>query len=179
MRILLHLFVILISLVASSASTIAGTTLSATVPAALESTANQELALTLTASGVQIYKCRAVPGEPKKFEWNFLAPEAELFDEQQHKVGRHYSGPTWELTDGGKVIGRIKAKADAPDGKGVPWLLLDAVQASGVIMGKVVSIQRVDTVGGKPPDEPADASKVGQERQVKYTATYKFYVPKQ
>ncbi len=140
--------------------------------------ANQTLALTLTAKGVQIYECRAFPGDPTKFEWAFKAPEADLFDAQGHKVGRHYAGPTWELTDGGKVVGKLKAKADAPDGKGVPWLLLDATQASGTTLGKVQSIQRVDTVGGKAPTESADATKAGQEKRVDYTATYKFYAAK-
>ncbi len=138
----------------------------------------QTLALTLTAKGVQIYECRAVANEPSKFEWVFKAPEADLFDAQGQKVGRHYAGPTWELTDGSKVVGKLKAKADAPDGKGVPWLLLDAAQGNGTVMGKVQSIQRVETVGGKIPADPADATKVGQEKRVDYTATYKFYVAK-
>ena len=117
-------------------------------------------------------------GEQAKFEWAFKAPEADLFDAQGHKVGRHYGGPTWEVADG-KVIGRVKAKADAPDRQGIPWLLLDAVQASGSgILGKVQSIQRVNTFGGKPPAEKADQSKVGQVIRVDYTATYRFFAAK-
>ena len=149
-----------------------------TVPANLEAPANQSLALVLTAQGVQIYECRPVPGEPAKFEWAFKAPEADLFDADGRQVGRHYAGPTWELNDG-KVIGRVKAKADAPDGQGIPWLLLDAAQASGSgVLGKVQSIQRVNTFGGKPPAEKADQSKAGQVIRVDYTATYRFYVAK-
>jgi hypothetical protein len=159
-------------------SALRGTANSATVPADIEASANQELALTLTARGVQIYKRQPMRGESMKFEWVFQAPEAELFDVQGRKVGRHFAGPTWELTDGGKVIGRVKAKVDAPDGKGIPWLLLDAVEVNGPIMGKVRSIQRIDTVGGRAPADSADASKVGQEKRVQYTATYKFYVEK-
>ena len=153
-----------------------------TVPANLAAPADQTLALTLTARGVQIYECRAVAGEPGKFEWAFRAPEADLFDPQGKKVGRHYGGPTWELTegDGGKVVGRVKAKAEAPDGAGIPWLLLDAVPASGTgVLGGVKSIQRLDTVGGQAPaDEPAEQARVGQRRRVDYTATYRFYVAK-
>ncbi len=130
----------------------------------------------LTAKGVQVYECRALAGEPGKFEWAFKAPEAELFDAQGHKVGRHYAGPTWELTDSGKVVGKLKAKADAPDGKGVPWLLLDVASHEGTgVMAKVQSIQRVGTVGGKTPVEAADQTKAGQERRVEYSATYVFY----
>jgi hypothetical protein len=113
-----------------------------------------------------------------KFEWTLKGPAADLFDAQGRKVGRHFAGPTWELNDGGKVIGRVKAKADAPNGKGIPWLLLDAVQASGAVMGKVQSIQRLDTVGGKAPAQSTDANDLGKEKQVEYTATYKFYVAK-
>jgi hypothetical protein len=148
-------------------------------PANLEVSANQVLALVLTARGVQIYECRPVPGESAKFEWAFKAPEADLFDAQGRKVGRHSAGPTWELADGGKVVGRVKAKADAPDGQGIPWLLLEAVESrGGGTMGRVQSIQRVGTVGGKAPVEPAEQVRVGQESRVEYTATYKFYVAK-
>jgi len=178
MKILPRLCPILLCLFSLLQVTLADTTASPAVPANVETAANQALAITLIGRGVQIYKCSAVPGMANKFEWVFTAPEADLFDVQGRKVGRHFGGPTWELNDGGKVIGRLKAKADAPDGKGVPWLLLDAVQASGPIMGKVQSIQRIETVGGKPPADSADESKLGQEKRVEYTATYKFYVAK-
>jgi Protein of unknown function (DUF3455) len=148
------------------------------IPAVLEVPSNQVLALTLTGKGVQIYEWRAVTNLANKFAWELKGPEADLFDASGKKVGRHFAGPTWELTDGGKVIGRLKAKAEAPDGKGIPWLLLDAVQASGAVMGKVKSIQRVDTVGGKAPAAPADVAKLGVEEKVEYMSTYKFYVDK-
>jgi Protein of unknown function (DUF3455) len=144
----------------------------------LEPPPNQVVTLTLIGRGVQIYKCAAVSGASDKFEWVLKGPEADLFDNDGHKVGRHFAGPTWELNDGGKVVGHVKAKADAPDGKSIPWLLLDAIQASGTIMCNVQSIQRVDTVGGKAPVVPADAGDLGQEKRVEYSATYKFYSAK-
>jgi len=162
-------------LVSSPLAYAASSSTSGTVPDKIEVPANQELTLTLTAQGVQIYKCQAVPGETDKYEWMFQAPEADLYDAKGHKVGRHFAGPTWELNDGDKVVGRVRAKADAPNGKGVPWLLLDAVKASGATLGKVQSIQRVNTIGGKAPSN-ADAEKLGKEEKVKYSATYKFYV---
>ena len=148
------------------------------VPAALEAPADQSLALTLTAKGVQIYECRPSPTDPARFEWVFKAPEADLFDAQGRKVGRHFAGPTWELTEGGKVVGKVKAKADAPDGRGVPWLLLEATEASGTVMGKVRSIQRVDTAGGIAPAAKPGPDQTGKQLRVDYTATYKFYVAK-
>ena len=148
-------------------------------PASLAVPANQEPALVLTAKGVQIYECRAAAGDANKFEWVFKAPEAELFDASGKKVGRHYAGPTWELTAGGKVVGKVKAKADAPDGKGVAWLLLDVAERDGGgVLANVQSIQRVATVGGKPPTEAANESQVGQEKRVEYSATYIFYTEK-
>ena len=149
------------------------------IPPALAAPADQQPALVLNAKGVQIYECRAVAGETGKYEWAFKAPEADLFDEQGYKVGHHSAGPTWESTDGGKVVGKLKAKADAPDGKGIPWLLLEAAESTGSgVLGKVRWVQRVSTVGGKAPTEAADASKAGQERRVDYTAIYVFYVAK-
>lgn len=147
---------------------------------ALAPPADRQRALVLHAKGVQIYEFRAVPGEPGRYEWVFKAPEADLYiEEGDDKVGRHYAGPTWELSDGGKVVGKLKLKADAPDGKGIPWLLLEATEASGPgVLGKARWVQRIFMMGGQSPQEPADASKVGQERRVSYFAFYVFYVAK-
>ena len=154
------------------------------VPAELAVPSDQQPVGTYAAKGVQIYECRAVADQPGKYEWAFKAPEAELFDAQGHAAGKHYVGPTWEFTRNGKVagkvVGKVKAKADAPDGRGIPWLLLEVVEQGdgNAMMVKMDSIQRLNTVGGKPPTEPATQSNVGQERRVDYTATYVFYAPK-
>jgi hypothetical protein len=175
MKTLSRCSLIMLCLFAFSHEALADTPPSPTIPASLSVPSNQALRITLTGRGVQIYKCSAVPGSANKFEWTLKGPKADLFDADGRKVGHHFAGPTWELDDGGKVIGRVKTKVAAPDSKGIPWLLLDVVEASGTIMGKVQSIQRIDTVGGKEPAEPAEASNSGQEKQVEYSATYKFY----
>ena len=157
-------------------ATLASAISTATIPAVLAVPADQTLTLTLTAQGVQIYKCLPVAGNPSRYEWAFQAPEADLFDARGQKVGHHFAGPTWELAAGGKVVGHVKAKANSPDGKGVPWLLLEAVPGSAT--GGLVNVQtirRIDTNGGQPPVEPADASKANQEARTKYTAAYQFY----
>jgi hypothetical protein len=149
----------------------------AATPVNLAVPAGQSLALTLFAKGVQIYECRPVAHDPTRFEWVFRAPEADLYDAHGLKVGRHFAGPTWELESGGKVVGKVVAKADAPDGRGVPWLLLEAVESSGGgLLARVRSIQRLNTVGGQAPGAPPNASSVGQETRVAYTATYTFFV---
>ncbi len=56
-------------------------------------------------------------------------------------------------------------------------LLLEASGNEGFgALGKVQSIQRLATVGGKPSTEAVDQSKAGPERRVECTATYVFYV---
>jgi hypothetical protein len=50
---------------------------------------------TVTARGVQIYECRA-RGDSTGAEWAFVAPEADLYDEQGRPAGKHYAGPSWD-----------------------------------------------------------------------------------
>jgi len=138
--------------------------------------ADQALVFELAASGVQIYDCKASKDDSKKFEWVFRAPEAELFDSNGKKVGRHYGGPTWEASDGSKVVGEVVAKNDAPDANAIPWLLLKAkANAGNGRFGRVSSIQRVATVGGKAPVKGCSDFQLGAEARTPYKATYNFY----
>jgi hypothetical protein len=148
-------------------------------PDAIKAPATDVVAFALNAKGVQIYECRAKKDDPTKFEWVFKAPEADLFDAQGKKVGRHYGGPTWESNDGSKVVGEVKGKADAKDPTGVPWLLLNAKshEGSGAFAG-VTSIQRVNTVGGKAPANGCDQTTAGKELRAPYSAVYYFYTRK-
>ena len=58
------------------------------------------------AEGAQIYVCKAKADDPDRLEWVLKGPDADLFDEQGGRIGRHFAGPTWEaLDDGSKVIG--------------------------------------------------------------------------
>ena len=75
------------------------------VPEALRAPADQVLAFELRATGVQIYECRARKEDPAQFEWIFKAPEADLFDVSGQRVAKHYGGPTWESSDGSRVVG--------------------------------------------------------------------------
>jgi Protein of unknown function (DUF3455) len=150
----------------------------ASIPDAIKAPANQKLVHTYSAKGVQIYECRAKKDDPAQFEWTLKAPEADLFDASGKKVGRHYGGPTWESLDGSKVVGEVKGKLDSPDGS-IPWLLLAAKTAEGSgAFGKVTSIQRISTEGGKAPAGGCDAAHSGEELRVNYNATYLFYVAK-
>ena len=149
---------------------LAGCASSFSVPDSLKPAAGESLALVVPAQGDQIYECRAG-------KWAFVAPEAELFNRAGKKIGRHYAGPHWESLDGSRIVGAVKARADAPRAGDIPWLLLSAksVGAEGAF-SKVTSIQRVTTLGGSAPIEPC--SQDGRRVRVPYTADYYFFTAK-
>jgi hypothetical protein len=147
---------------------------SPTVPAELQVPGGTAPKLHLFGRGVQIYSCAATP--MGGYAWTFSAPEAELFDDKQTQQGKHYGGPTWELNDGSKVVGKVLANVTAPAADAVPWLLLQVVSNSGTgVLADAQYIQRLDTVGGKAPASGCDATTAGQEARVAYTADYYFW----
>lgn len=150
-----------------------------TVPEKLKPGANESLAMIVPAKGVQLYECRARRDQVGGFEWAFVAPEAELFDSRGRKIGQHYAGPHWESTDGSKILGTLKERADAPVAGAIPWLLLAAksVGPEGSF-SKVTSIQRVNTVGGVAPRSDCSQATAGTPARVDYTADYYFFTAK-
>ncbi|MES2562697.1 MAG: DUF3455 domain-containing protein [Pseudomonadota bacterium] len=150
------------------------------VPEPLKPGANEMLAMIVPANGVQIYECRAAKDRSAEYEWAFVAPEAELFDTSGKKIGRHYAGPHWEASDGSKFIGTMKARADAPAVRAIPWLLLAAqpVAADGSF-GNVTSVQRVNTVGGAAPAAGCSQATAGKRARVDYTADYYFFTTRE
>lgn len=146
------------------------------IPDGLRPPAGQVLALAARAAGVQIYECKAAKENPAQFSWTLKAPEADLKDLSGKPVGKHYAGPTWEASDGSKVMGEVVAKRDAPDATSIPWLLLRAKSTSGSgIFGAIASVQRLQTSGGSPPANGCDSSQSGKESRVPYSAVYRFY----
>jgi Protein of unknown function (DUF3455) len=164
----------LIALLACCATTTIGTIPG--VPETLKVPTGQVLSLDAQATGVQIYECKASKDDPMKFEWIFKAPEAELFDRDGNKIGRHYAGPTWESNDGSNVVGEVRARDNGPDPNAIPWLLLSAKSTSGNgVFSRTQSIQRVQTAGGKAPAEGCNQAQAGKEMRVPYKAKYYFY----
>lgn len=141
------------------------------VPPQLTPPAGETFAMVVKATGVQIYECRA--GKDDAYQWAFVAPEAELFDERGAALGRHYAGPHWEALDGSKVAGSLRERADAPRAGAVPWLLLAArsVGTPGAF-SRVTSIQRVNTVGGSAPAAPCARGNGSATARVPYSADY-------
>ena len=149
---------------------------SANVPDKLKPAANESVAMIVPAKGVQIYECRARKDPVGGYEWAFVAPEADLFDTRERRIGRHYGGPHWEAVDGSKIVGAVKERADAPVAAAIPWLLLAAksVGPEGSF-SKVTSIQRVNTAGGAAPEAGCSATATGKSARIPYTADYYFF----
>lgn len=149
------------------------------LPPALTPAASLELALTVPARGVQIYECRQAGVEAPR--WAFVAPEAALLDAQGRAIGRHGAGPHWTFEGGPSITGRVAARGDAPAPDAIPWLLLDAqtkattAPAPGPLRA-VRQIVRTNTHGGAAPEGGCDASALGRQLRVPYTADYLFYV---
>lgn len=144
----------------------------ASVPPPLRVPPHAQLVLAAHARGVQIYDCKA--GSDGAMHWTFRAPEAALVDADGKALGSHYAGPTWESTDGSKVVARVSAQAEAPDASAIPWLLLTTTSSSGPgVLNAVTHVQRVATAGGRAPAGTCDAAQ--PEARVPYTATYLFF----
>jgi hypothetical protein len=149
-----------------------------TVPDALQVPAGEMLTVSARGVGVQIYECSAAKDDATHFSWSLKAPEAILRSKSGRRLGRHYAGPTWEATDGSRVVGEVVAKADAPRAAAIPWLLLHAKSTSGPgLFSSIGSIQRIHTVGGKAPTGGCDQAHAGRETRVRYSAEYRFYSP--
>jgi hypothetical protein len=146
------------------------------VPAAIQPPPGEEVVLLAHASGSQIYTCQA--SADGKFTWTLKAPDAELRDEKGKVIGSHFAGPTWKLNDESEVTGKAAAHVDAPDAGSIPWLLVNAVTHTGKgLLTNVTTIQRIRTLGGKPPADGCDESHRNAETKSPYTADYYFYAP--
>jgi hypothetical protein len=144
------------------------------VPDAIRAPEGEVLVGKAAAKGSQVYECQA--GDAGAYAWKLVGPEAELADESGKPIGKHYAGPTWEATDGSKVVAEVKARADAPGGQSIPWLLLKAKSTSGTgVYSRVTSVQRVDTFGGMAPSTGCEAQHAGARESAPYRATYYFY----
>ena len=144
-------------------------------PAELAVPAGNKLMMKVLADGVQIYTCSA-KADNSGYEWVFKAPEALLTDEKGGKLGTHYGGPSWEASDGSKVTGTVKARANSTDPNAIPWLLLETKSAGkDGAFAKVAFIQRLETVSGKAPTTGCDQANLNKEARVGYTATYYMY----
>jgi len=129
----------------------------------------ETVVLTVHAEGAQVYECKA--GNDGKLAWAFREPVATLMADDKI-IGRHYAGPTWELSDGSAVAGKVAASAPGATAKDIAWLKLDVVSRRGSgMLSNVTTVQRINTVGGKLDDA---CDRPGDSRSMPYTADYVF-----
>jgi len=128
------------------------------------------LVLQARGEGVQIYSCV----KDADWAWKLKAPEATLFDESHHAIGRHFAGPTWRLDDGSEVQGKLlESRQQAGT---IPWLILSARSTgSEGRLSQVDAVRRSETQGGLAPSTVCDAQHTGVEVRVPYSATYSFF----
>jgi hypothetical protein len=150
------------------------------VPAAINAPTGTQRAFVHHARGVQIYECRLAEGAAAP-AWAFVAPEAQLFADAGSSavLGTHGAGPFWQAADGSRIVGTVKARADAPAAGSIPWLLLATTAQGGNAggqMGPVTNIQRIHTAGGVAPASGcATRADAGQRVRVPYTADYVYF----
>ncbi len=159
---------IMIAAVAVLPLPLAASPAAAQVPDAIAAP-NKAKVLEVHAEGAQIYECKA--GSEGKLIWQFREPVAALILDGK-TIGRHYDGPTWELSDGSAVTGKVAARAPGAKAKDIAWLKLDAAlhRGTGQLSG-VTTIQRLNTKGGAMEGDCASA---GSLLSVPYSSEYIF-----
>ena len=135
-------------------------------------------AATFYAVGVQKYKARVKAGsDPVTYEWGFVAPQADLYDITNAKVGNHGAGPFWTISPLDSIFAQqfVPARTSpSDDPESIDWLLLmpkTGTMPTG-IFADVDYIQRIATKGGKEPLTPPIS--LTQTVDVKYKAVYRF-----
>jgi hypothetical protein len=147
------------------------------VPETLRPHPGLRVLTTLAARGVQIYECRRSAADAAP-AWAFVAPEAELFDQQGQRVGSHGAGPFWADDDGSRIVGTVQSRAEAPRADALPWLLLVTRSSAGAgRLSAVAQVQRIHTAGGLAPASGCTAQTLGQQTRVPYRADYRLFVP--
>jgi len=133
---------------------------------------------TYYAVGVQKYKSRIKAGsDPVAYEWIFVAPQADLYDNTNAKVGTHGAGPFWTTSHLDSIFAQQFSPArTAPssDPESIDWLLLMpkiGTTPTG-IFADVDYIQRIATKGGKAP--LTSPTTLTQTVDVKYKTVYRF-----
>ncbi len=129
----------------------------------------EDTILVLHAEGAQIYQWK--PDASGTLAWVLREPVATLIADGE-TIGRHYAGPNWEHRDGSAVVGKAVATAPGTTDADLPWLKIDVVATRGNgVLSVVTTIQRINTVGGKPGGAQG---KAGAFLNAPYAADYVF-----
>lgn len=146
------------------------------VPSKIEVPDGNRVFLAGHAIGVQIYSCNTTSSG---FEWGFVAPRANLYNNHGKLIATHFGGPTWRGTDGSTVVG-ARVDGVTVDATAIPWLLLSAASTTtgprGDRFTKTTFIQRTATTGGlAPAAADCNAATAGAVVEIPYTADYHFW----
>lgn len=124
------------------------------------------------AIGAQVYACAATADGPK---WQFVEPQAILYDDHARLIGVHFAGPTWQTRDGSQVKA-ARVDGVTVDPTAIPWLLLKQTSTTPGRLAATTYVQRLNTRGGlEPAASKCSTATVGDERKVLYTADYRFW----
>ena len=148
------------------------------VPGDIAVTGDHKPYLIAHAEGVQIYACYSVADG---YAWRLLAPRATLTGSGGKPLGSHYGGPTWEARDGSTVVG-VRETGVSVDPTAVDWLRLRADKTTAGSDGDRFDgtsyIQRINTVGGRPPAAgDCNEDTVAEQSEIPYSADYVFFKP--
>lgn len=131
---------------------------------------------TYYAVGVQKYKAREKAGSPGVYEWAFVAPQADLYDINNNKVGTHGAGPFWATSPMDSIFAQqfTPARTASVDPESIDWLLLKTKTGTTPtgIFADVDYIQRIATKGGRAPLTPPTS--LNETVDVKYKTVYRF-----
>jgi hypothetical protein len=130
---------------------------------------------TLHAEGAQVYECKPDAGKSQSrvraMTWQLREPIATLILDGK-SIGRHYGGPSWELTDGSAVKGKVVASAPGATSNDIPSLELEVVDQRGNgILSAATVVQRINTKGGAAR---GSCERAGDYRSAPYSADYVF-----
>jgi hypothetical protein len=124
--------------------------------------------VTLHADGAQVYECLMSGGA---LAWTFREPIATLVQSGK-TMGRHYAGPSWEMTDGSAIEAKVTSKAAGATAQDIPVLKLAvSVHRGAGVMATVTTVQRLNTQGGVLD---GTCPTLGATRAVAYSADYVF-----
>lgn len=130
--------------------------------------------LSLSARGVQIFRCENREGSPT---WIFRQPEADLIDADGRVVARHGANFSFEHTDGSRIIASVASFDEPPAAGNLRWLLMTSKSFGDGALGGITHVQRVNTTGGMPPPQ-CEKSQLNRIVRVEFTADFVFYRPR-
>jgi hypothetical protein len=129
----------------------------------------QTAVVTLHAEGAQVYECKT--GADGKPIWSFREPIATLMADGK-TVGHHFTGPSWEYSDGSTIAAKVAGNAPGATANDIPWLKLEVTSRHGSgVLADITTVQRINTKGGK---RDGACETVGSFLNVPYSADYVF-----